>query len=236
MVSDAPCLSRIQDSRRALCRRVVVLTAVLFANSMALQGQHGVLSRISLDSDILTITRDGDNFSAPYRVQPNETYQSISQKFYGSPDYGDLLRQAIAGHPAEQAGYVGLGQPGSQERYVTILVPVIQLRLPQAQGASLVDTIQQFLDGHEREGLLAVSWNGDPEAELLCPPGGCSRAEAADPDLTRLFLTGMELKSIVLSEPGREAGAVLLLVVESQPLLEVLTGTVTLQQVTVESR
>jgi hypothetical protein len=188
--------------------------ALLLASSFA--GWNSAYCQKSPEYVELRITDDGvaiaqleKVFYAPYTVEPGDTFESISTKFYGSPDYAKTLASAL-GVPV-----VHIPRPGSTAYIVS---RVIHFRFSAEKSETQKRTIEAFLATVPRGAKLSYTYDGNPSLAIS--------------DTGDTILTGLDIKAFHLRAGNQSTS--LQLAFPMQPLLDLIRSNQVLDEVSIQ--
>lgn len=151
-------------------------------------------------------------FFAPYVVEPGETFQSISTKFYGNPEGAQYLADAL-GVPV-----VHIPSPGS---IAYIVSGSLTFQFPQASAARQKRTVEQFLALLPKGTQLTYQWaTGNPSFTVT--------------DAGKTVLTKMDVSGLLLTPVGGGAST-LELMFPLRPLLTLISRAETLEDVRIQA-
>lgn len=148
-------------------------------------------------------------FYAPYTVEPGDTFQSISTKFYGSPEYAKNLADALS------LPVVHIPRPGS---IVYILSRSIDFRFSRENRRNQRKTVEEFLAMLPKDKRLEFGLDGNPSFTVT--------------DTGQTVLTRFDVKTFHLT-PVNQSSTRLELKFPLQPLLNLIRASQVLQEVAI---
>jgi hypothetical protein len=169
------------------------------------------LIELKLEARGISLIHTNRFFYAPYIVKTGETFQSISEKFYGSRDQANLLAQ-VAGTTADS-----IPTPGSN---VYIVTGQIFLNFSSAKKEGQAQTVQRFLRTLKKGTLFEYKWSKADVSVEYTPEGKqvMNKFNAAE---IHLYASGAEKPRLVL-------------VFAQKPVLELFEGKTQLTDVSIE--
>lgn len=190
---------------------LIVLLAVPFGGwNNANSAEEPEYIKLQLTNDGIRIVQLDKMFLAPYTVEPGDTFESISTKFYGRPDYAQNLADAL-GVPV-----VHIPQPGSIAYVVT---RSLDFRFSAAKGKDQKKTVEQFLAMLPEDKRLTYKYDANPSLTVS--------------DTGKWILTKFDVKAFHI-KPANQPSVTLELKFPLQPLLTIMRSAQVLDVVAIE--
>jgi hypothetical protein len=165
---------------------------------------------LQLTDEGVKIVQLQKTFYAPYTVEPGDTFESISTKFYGRPNYAANLAAAL-GVPV-----VHIPLAGSTAYIVS---RSISLRFSPEKAKSQRRTVEEFLALLPKDKRLSYGYDGNPSLSL---------SETGKWVLTKFDVSAFHLNPVNQPVPTLDLKFPL------QPLLNLIRGSQVLEGVTIQ--
>jgi hypothetical protein len=166
--------------------------------------------KLQLTADGIRIVKLNKVFFAPYTVEPGDTFESISTKFYGRPDYAQNLADAL-GVPV-----VHIPRPGS---IAYIVSRSLDFRFSAEKGKDQKKTVEEFLAMLPEDKRLTYKYDANPSYTVS--------------DTGKWILTKFDVKAFHI-KPANQPSVTLELKFPLQPLLTMIRSGQVLDVVAIE--
>jgi hypothetical protein len=169
------------------------------------------LIELKLEEKGIKLLHTNRFFYAPYMVKTGETFQSISEKFYGSRDQADHLAQAVGTTPDN------IPAPGT---IVYIITGEIFLNFNPVKAIGQAETVKTFIKDIKQGTLCEFKWS---KVDILL-----DNTLKGNQVITKYNIAEIHLYATGSQKPT------LIFVFDQKPLLELFEGKTQLTDVFIE--